>query len=248
MPDEHVTPVLVKANGKTYRASYLTWFPLTDCSDAIKLKHHETNNQVYPILIKQGANPILTLMNATGFEYHDRLPSTDGFVLHQGYTDSLNVDILFNEGNTDKIVNFVYERLRELLNNCKKLPSHEKYLATLKYEVWNKFGTKCDSERDYLIMDGMYYDEYNHFKKIVNIFRTTTDLDELDVKLKTVGKQLYSCRQHKSLTIVHYSFHAYINILLKKLQAEIDKRVLMELYAVSLHLEHAFNGIGTWVS
>ena len=110
--------------------------------------------------------------------------------------DSSYEDKLFKEGNSDKIVKHVYERLREILNNCKKLPSHEKYLATLRYEIWNKFGTKCDSERDYLIMDGMYYNEYNHFKKIVNIFRTTTDLDELDVKLKTVGKQLYSCRQH----------------------------------------------------
>ena len=43
MPDELVAPVLVKINGVSYRASCLIWFPLTDCSDAIKLKQYETN-------------------------------------------------------------------------------------------------------------------------------------------------------------------------------------------------------------
>ena len=54
MPDEFVAPVLVKINGGTYRASCLTWFPLIDCSDAIKLKQHETNQDVYPIFIEKG--------------------------------------------------------------------------------------------------------------------------------------------------------------------------------------------------
>jgi hypothetical protein len=88
MPDEFVAPVLLKIDGVTYRASCLTWFPLTDCSDAIKLKQHETNQDVYPITIKKGKSPIATIQNATGYNYHERLPSCDGFILHQGYTDS----------------------------------------------------------------------------------------------------------------------------------------------------------------
>ena len=96
MPDEMVTPVLLKINGITYRASCLTWFPLTDCSDAIKLKQHETNQKVYPIFIKKGQSPIPKIMNATGHKYHQRLPSTEGFLLHQGYTDSAAVSPIAN--------------------------------------------------------------------------------------------------------------------------------------------------------
>ena len=85
MPDEYVTPVLVRINGVMYRASCLTWFPLTDCADAIKLKQYETKQKVFPIYIKQGQSPIPTIANATGYKYHQRLPSTKGFLLHQGY-------------------------------------------------------------------------------------------------------------------------------------------------------------------
>ena len=88
MPYEFVAPVLVKINGVSYRASCLIWFPLTDCSDAIKLKQYETNQPVYPIFIEKGHSPIPTIANATGYKYHQRLPSIDGFMLHQGYTDS----------------------------------------------------------------------------------------------------------------------------------------------------------------
>ena len=89
MPDEHVTPVIVKINGVSYRASCLIWFPLTDCSDAVKLKQYETNQPVYPIFIEEGQSPIPTIMNATGYKYQKRLPSTEGFITHQGYTDSV---------------------------------------------------------------------------------------------------------------------------------------------------------------
>ena len=88
MPYEMVTPVLVKINGVSYRASCLIWFPLTDCSDAIKLKQYETNQPVYPICIEKGQSPITTIMNAAGFKYLQRLPSNDGYMLHEGYTDS----------------------------------------------------------------------------------------------------------------------------------------------------------------
>ena len=76
MPDEYVAPVLIKINGVTHRASVLTWFPLTDCADAIKLKQYETNQRTYPIFIEKGANPIPAIMNATGYKYHERLPHT----------------------------------------------------------------------------------------------------------------------------------------------------------------------------
>jgi hypothetical protein len=54
MPDEFVALVRVKVNGVTRRASCLTWYPLTDCSDAITLKQHETIQDVYPIFIEKG--------------------------------------------------------------------------------------------------------------------------------------------------------------------------------------------------
>ena len=88
MPDEFVAPIILKINGVAHRASCLTLFALTDCSDAIKLKQYETNKNVYPIFIKKGQSPIPTIMNATGYKYHERLPSIKGFVMHQGYTDS----------------------------------------------------------------------------------------------------------------------------------------------------------------
>ena len=88
MPDEFVALVLVKIDGVSYRASCLIWFPLTDCSDAIKSKQYETNQPVYPIFIEKGQSPIPTIVNATGLKYQQRLPSIGGFMLHQGYTDS----------------------------------------------------------------------------------------------------------------------------------------------------------------
>jgi hypothetical protein len=92
MPDEFVAPVLVKVNGVTCRASCLTLYPLADCSDAVKLKQHETYQGVYPRFIEQGRSPIPTIQNPTGYKYHLRLPpSYEGFISHQGYTDSESI-------------------------------------------------------------------------------------------------------------------------------------------------------------
>jgi len=156
-------------------------------------------------------------------------------------------DELFKTGSSDQIVDYVYEQLRLLLGKH-KLPSFNKYLETLRFKIWDKYKNRNIDELDYLIMDGLYYDEYIHFKKIIKVFRDTKDLVFLDEKLKQLGEQLFSCRQHKSLSITHYSFHAYVNILLTQHVKEIDKRVLNELHSVSLHLNHAFSGVGSWVA
>ena len=74
MPDEYVAPVLVNINGITHRASALSWFPLTDCADAIKLKQHATNMTTYPVHIEKGKRPMVAVMNAIGVKYWDVLP------------------------------------------------------------------------------------------------------------------------------------------------------------------------------
>jgi hypothetical protein len=74
MPDEYVAPVLIVINDITYRASCLTWFPLTDCCDAIKLKQYEENQEVYPIYVKAGQCARSAITIATGCHYHERLP------------------------------------------------------------------------------------------------------------------------------------------------------------------------------
>ena len=93
MPDGFVAPVLVKVNGVTYRASCLTWYPLIDCSDAIELKQHETNQDVYPIFTEKGRSPIPTILNVIGYSYFERLPGYAGFISHQGYTDNEEIII-----------------------------------------------------------------------------------------------------------------------------------------------------------
>ena len=89
MPEEFVTPVLIRIDGVTYRTSCLEWFGLTDCSDAIKLKQYQRNQEVYPIYVKQGQCPMVAIIYNTGLQYQNRLPGIEGFMLHQGYTDSL---------------------------------------------------------------------------------------------------------------------------------------------------------------
>jgi hypothetical protein len=74
MPDEYVAPVLMRIDGITYRASCLTWFPLTNCVDAIRLRQYEQKRAVYPIYVKAGQCPVVTITNATGYNYHERLP------------------------------------------------------------------------------------------------------------------------------------------------------------------------------
>ena len=75
LPDEYIAPVIVKITGAPYRASVLTWFPLTDCADAIEMKGYMTSKQAtYPVYIEKGKCPMKTMMNAVGVKIVDMLP------------------------------------------------------------------------------------------------------------------------------------------------------------------------------
>ena len=75
MPDEYIAPVIVTINGASYRASVLTWFPLTDCADAIEIKGYITGKQTtYPVYFEKGKSPMITIMNAVGVKNIDMLP------------------------------------------------------------------------------------------------------------------------------------------------------------------------------
>ena len=74
MPDEYVSPVLVKINGVKHRASVLTWFPLTDFADTIKWKHHVTNMTTYPIQIEKGKIPFIEARKAIDAKFWEVLP------------------------------------------------------------------------------------------------------------------------------------------------------------------------------
>ena len=77
MPDEYIAPAIVKINGVSYRASVLTWFPLTDCADAIEIKEYITGKQTtYPVYIEKGKSPITTIINAVGVKGINMLPPT----------------------------------------------------------------------------------------------------------------------------------------------------------------------------
>ena len=77
MPDEYIAPVIVKINGVSYRASVLTWFPLTDCADAIEMKEQMLGKQTtYPVYIEKGKCPLATLTNAVGVKIKHMLPPT----------------------------------------------------------------------------------------------------------------------------------------------------------------------------
>ena len=76
MPGEYAAPVLIKLNGITHRASVLTWFPLTDCADAIKWKEHVTKRTTYPIHIEKGKVPFHEVRNAIGGRFWELLPPT----------------------------------------------------------------------------------------------------------------------------------------------------------------------------
>ena len=68
------------------------WFPLTDAADGLKLKKHETNEDVYPIFIGKGMSPYPTIIN-TCLKYYEQLPGTEGCQMHVGYADSeINTD------------------------------------------------------------------------------------------------------------------------------------------------------------
>ena len=76
MPDEYVSPVLVKINGVKHRASVLTWFPLTDFADTIKWKHHVTNMTTYPIHIERNKIPFIEVRKAIDAKCWEVLPPT----------------------------------------------------------------------------------------------------------------------------------------------------------------------------
>ena len=76
MPDEYVAPVLIKTNGITHRASMLTWFPLTDCADAIKWKEHVTNTTTYPIHIEKYKTSFTEVRKAIDGKFWQVLPPT----------------------------------------------------------------------------------------------------------------------------------------------------------------------------
>lgn len=158
-----------------------------------------------------------------------------------------SVDV-FKGYDSDQILDYVYEELRLLLNRANKLPSFDKYLETLRWQIWNKYGNRCDNDIGYLIMDGLYRDEYTQFKQIVKMFKEEKDRTSLDEKLKQIGIKLFSLRGGKSLSIAHYSFHGYINILLSACCNEYPKSLINEIHWASLHLDHAFSGIGDWVN
>ena len=126
-------------------------------------------------------------------------------------------------------------------------PSFDKYLKKLRWEIWNKFGNRCFTDFEYLIMDGLHYEEYTLFKKIINIIKKSNNDEQLRNELKKIGQQLYQHRQRESLTIAHYSFHGYIHILLGKHKDMFSEREINELVGSSLMLEHCFSGIGDWV-
>ena len=75
MPDEYAAPVLVKVNGKTHRASMLTWFPLTGFADTIKWKQHVTNTTTYPIHIEKYEIPFTEVCNAIDTKFWEVLPT-----------------------------------------------------------------------------------------------------------------------------------------------------------------------------
>ena len=79
-------------------------------------------------------------------------------------------DDVFKCKNYDRIMDFILKRLKDLLN-YDKLPSFDKYLKKLRWEIWNKFGNKCFTDFEYLIMDGLRYEEYTLFKKIISIIK-----------------------------------------------------------------------------
>jgi hypothetical protein len=76
MPYDNVSPVILKVNGKIYKASMITWFVLTDCSDAVKAKQYITTKSIYPIYIKKEKQAIAQVINTIGFKFLKNLPMT----------------------------------------------------------------------------------------------------------------------------------------------------------------------------
>ena len=157
-------------------------------------------------------------------------------------------DDIFTCGDDVKIRNFIHERLTDLLNYGGDLPTFNKYLETLRFHIWSKFGNRCDAHLGFLIMDGLHYDEYTLFKRIIKTIKQTTDVTEIDKRVKAIGEQLYQQRHMDSLHIIHYSFHGYINALLEQLKNKFTRGEITELCGMSTMFNRLFDGIGEWVS
>ena len=81
---------------------------------------------------------------------------------------------------------------------------------------------------------------YRHYFDSIYVFSPTFKLDK---KLNKIGMLLYQCRQRESLSIAHYSFHGYVNLLLYQHNDKFTQKEITELYGLSLMLEHAFDWI-----
>jgi hypothetical protein len=101
MPNEYVAPVLMIINGVTHRTSCSPWFPLADCSDAIKLKQLELKQEVYPIYVKKCKCPMVTIMNHIGLNYIERLPENIGVISYP-----VDEEILSSAVENQKNINY----------------------------------------------------------------------------------------------------------------------------------------------
>ena len=149
-------------------------------------------------------------------------------------------------GNNNAMLDFIRKRLTYLLNVADPLPPYDTYLKTLRNDIWNEYNHLDVDEIQILIKNGLHEPEYAMFKHIIDTIKITERHGELDDKLKRIGKHAYTYRQMRTLWLLHYSFHAYINMLLHKKKDKFTPRELQEIYGASLMLQTVFNGIGNW--
>ena len=62
----------------------------------------------------------------------------------------------------------------------------------------------------------MHEPEDGMLEHIIDTIKITERSGEVDDKLKRIGKHAYTYRHLRTLWILHYSFHAYVNMLLHK--------------------------------
>ena len=153
---------------------------------------------------------------------------------------------IWASGNQDGILDFILRRLTDLLNSAEPLPSHDTYLETLRLEIWDKYKHHAIDEVQILIRNGLHGYEYALFQHLIDTIKNTKHRNKLDGKLKLIGEHAYRCRGYPTLCVFHYSFHAYVNILLHKLKNQFTERELQEIHGTSLMLERVFDGIGNW--
>ena len=92
-------------------------------------------------------------------------------------------ETLLERDDHNRIMDLLYQRLRDLLNNGIKLPSFDKYLETLRFAIWDEFGSKFSTDLDYLIMDGLRAEEYTLFKQVIQVIKKTSNHNRLNNKL-----------------------------------------------------------------